>query len=117
MRTTGSIRTVTGAPSLRALRTAAAAGVAQVLLSKRCAFAWSPKVLRAAQGAHFCIDLCEDVDLPAWAADFRDAGGEVIATVAAGGTSLYDAFLAGRAPNFQKFRMKAKEELAEYVGG
>ena len=78
------------------LRTAAAAGVAQVLLSKRCAFAWSPKVLRAAQGAHFCVDLCEDVDLPAWAAGFRDAGGDVIATVAAGGTSLYDVPLAGR---------------------
>ena len=38
------------------LRTAAAAGVEQVLLSKHCAFAWSPKVLRAGQGAHFCVD-------------------------------------------------------------
>ena len=35
------------------LRTAAAAGVEQVLLSAQCAFAWSPKVLRAGQGAHF----------------------------------------------------------------
>jgi hypothetical protein len=34
------------------LRSAAAAGVAQVLLSEHCAFAWSPKVLRAGQGAH-----------------------------------------------------------------
>ena len=49
------------------LRSAAAAGVAQVLLSKHCAFAWSPKVLRAGQGAHFCVDIHEDVDLPAWA--------------------------------------------------
>ena len=32
------------------LRSAAAAGVAQVLLSRRCAFAWSPKVLRAGTG-------------------------------------------------------------------
>ena len=46
------------------LRSAAAAGVAQVLLSKHCAFAWSPKVLRAGQGAHFCLDIHEDVDLP-----------------------------------------------------
>ena len=45
------------------LRSAAAAGVAQVLLSKHCAFAWSPKVLRAGQGAHFCVDIHEDVDL------------------------------------------------------
>ena len=67
------------------LRSAAAAGVAQVLLSKHCAFAWSPKVLRAGQGAHFCVDIHEDVDLPAWAAEFRATGGEVVATVAAGG--------------------------------
>ena len=53
------------------LRSAAAAGVAQVLLSKHCAFAWSPKVLRAGQGAHFCLDIHEDVDLPAWAAAYR----------------------------------------------
>ena len=45
------------------LRSAAAAGVAQVLLSKHCAFAWSPKVLRAGQGAHFHLDIYEDVDL------------------------------------------------------
>ena len=53
------------------LRSAAAAGVAQVLLSKHCAFAWSPKVLRAGQGAHFCLDIHEDVDLPAWARAYR----------------------------------------------
>ena len=78
------------------LRSAAAAGVAQVLLSKRCAFAWSPKVLRAGQGAHFCVDIHEDVDLPAWAVGYRNGGGELVATVVAGGTSLYAASLAGR---------------------
>jgi TrmH family RNA methyltransferase len=78
------------------LRTAAAAGVAHVLLSKHSAFAWSPKVLRAGQGAHFCVDIHEDVDLPAWAADHRGSRGEVIATVATGGTSLYATPLAGR---------------------
>jgi len=78
------------------LRSAAAAGVAQALLSKHCAFAWSPKVLRAGQGAHFCLDIHEDIDLPAWAAGYRETGGEVVATVAAGGTSLYKARLGGR---------------------
>ena len=58
------------------LRSAAAAGVAQVLLSKHCAFAWSPKVLRAGQGAHFCVDIHEDVDLPAWARGVSRDGGE-----------------------------------------
>jgi TrmH family RNA methyltransferase len=78
------------------LRSAAAAGVAQVLLSKHCAFAWSPKVLRAGQGAHFRVAIHEDVDLPAWAADYRAGGGEVVATAVVGGTSLFATPLAGR---------------------
>ncbi len=78
------------------LRSAAAAGVGQAFLSKLCAFAWSPKVLRAGQGAHFCLDIHEDVDLPSWAAAYRADGGEVVAAVAAGGASLYDARLDGR---------------------
>jgi TrmH family RNA methyltransferase len=71
------------------LRTAAAAGVDQVLLSPHCAFAWAPKVLRAGQGAHFLTTIVEDVDLPAWCAAFREGGGQVLATIAAGATDLY----------------------------
>ena len=74
------------------LRSAAAAGVAQVFLSAQCAFAWSPKVLRAAQGAHFHLEIYEDVDLPAWAKSYR---GTVAAAVAAGGKALYAADLTG----------------------
>jgi TrmH family RNA methyltransferase len=77
------------------LRTAAAAGVEQVLLSKHCAFAWSPKVLRAGQGAHFLTAIVEDVDLVAWSRAFRQSG-RVIATVAAGGTDLYATELPPR---------------------
>jgi TrmH family RNA methyltransferase len=69
------------------LRTAAAAGVEQVLLSRDCAFAWSPKVLRAAQGAHFLTTVVEDVDLPAWCRAF---GGEVVATLPREARPLYD---------------------------
>lgn len=47
------------------LRTCAAAGVSRVLLSKGCASAWSPKVLRSGQGAHFALTLHEHVDLHA----------------------------------------------------
>lgn len=68
------------------LRSAAAAGVAQVFLSPGCAFAWSPKVLRAAQGAHFHLEIHEDVDLVAWARGYR---GRVIATDVATGQSIY----------------------------
>jgi len=74
------------------LRSAAAAGVAQVFLSKECAFAWSPKVLRAGQGAHFHLEIHEDVDVGAWARAYR---GKVAAAVAAGGESLYRADLTG----------------------
>lgn len=45
------------------LRTAAAAGVNAVYLSKGCAEAWSPKVLRAAMGAHFVVAIHEQQDL------------------------------------------------------
>lgn len=78
------------------VRTAAAAGVEQVLLSKGCAFAWSPKVLRAGQGAHFLTRVAEDVDLVAWCARFRDAGGAVAALVVDAAVSLYDAALPAR---------------------
>ena len=45
------------------LRSAAAAGVRHIALSKTCAFAWAPKVLRAAQGAHFSLNINEGIDL------------------------------------------------------
>jgi TrmH family RNA methyltransferase len=78
------------------IRTAAAAGVDQVVLSRHCAFAWAPKVLRAAQGAHFLTTLVEDVDVHAWIAAFRGAGGRVVATVVAGAPPLHAADLRGR---------------------
>ena len=77
------------------LRTAAAAGVDQVLLSRHCAFAWSPKVLRAGQGAHFLTTIVEDVDLVAWSREFRAGGGRVVATVVRDGQSLHATDLAG----------------------
>lgn len=45
------------------LRTAAAAGIKYAYLSQGCASAWSPRVLRSAQGAHFVMTLYEQVDL------------------------------------------------------
>ena len=61
------------------LRSAAAAGVRHVALSKSCAFAWSPKVLRAAQGAHFSLNIGEGVDLVEFIKRFR---GQSLALVA-----------------------------------
>ncbi len=45
------------------LRSAAAAGITQVFCSAGTAFCWSPKVLRAAMGAHFVMEIFENVDL------------------------------------------------------
>lgn len=45
------------------LRSAAAAGIQQVYCSPGTAFCWSPKVLRAAMGAHFVLDIFENVEL------------------------------------------------------
>ncbi|MBV7485960.1 RNA methyltransferase [Bordetella sp. BOR01] len=47
------------------LRVCAAAGIQRVLLSAGCAAAWSPKVLRGGQGAHFVLALHERADLQA----------------------------------------------------
>ena len=45
------------------LRSAAAAGIRQAFCSSGTAFCWSPKVLRAAMGAHFVVEIYENVDL------------------------------------------------------
>ncbi len=47
------------------LRTAAAAGIRQVHASAGTAACWSPKVLRAGQGAHFALEIHEGQDLEA----------------------------------------------------
>lgn len=73
------------------LRSAAAAGVRQVLLSADCAQAWSPKTLRAAMGAHFLLDIHEACDLPAFLKAYR---GQCIATALDASTSLYSADLS-----------------------
>jgi RNA methyltransferase, TrmH family len=44
------------------LRSAAAFGVAQVLAIQGSAALWSPKVVRAAMGAHFALDLFEGMN-------------------------------------------------------
>lgn len=63
------------------LRSAAAAGIREVVTSRSTAFAWSPKVLRAAQGAHFALNIAEGRDLSALLAGYR---GQSLALVVAG---------------------------------
>jgi len=74
------------------LRSAAAAGAGHVLLSAQCAFAWSPKVLRSAMGAHFALNIVEGADLGAWLGGYR---GTSVALAPAAARSLYDLDLRG----------------------
>ncbi|MGB6102563.1 MAG: RNA methyltransferase [Pusillimonas sp.] len=75
------------------LRTAAAAGIVHAYLSTGCASAWSAKVLRSAQGAHFVMTIHEHVDL--LAAHARLAV-PLVATALDDAESLYDAVLPAR---------------------
>jgi TrmH family RNA methyltransferase len=74
------------------LRSAGAAGIKQVWCSPGTAFCWSPKVLRAAMGAHFVLEIFENADLPALV---RDAKVPVLATSGYAAECLYDVELAG----------------------
>jgi TrmH family RNA methyltransferase len=72
------------------LRSAAAAGIASVYCSAGTAFAWSPKVLRAGMGAHFGLEIHEQVDL---AELLRSASVPVLATSSHARVRIYDVDL------------------------
>ncbi|ATE60004.1 TrmH family RNA methyltransferase [Thauera sinica] len=74
------------------LRTAAAAGVADALLTEGCAQAWSPRVLRAGMGAHFVLRIREQADALALLAGFP--GPRLATALAPGARSLYELDLA-----------------------
>ncbi len=74
------------------LRTAAAAGIREVFLGSGCAAAWSPRVLRAGQGAHFDLLIHEQADLHGVLQNFR---GTSIAASAHGEAALYALDLLG----------------------
>lgn len=75
------------------LRSCAAAGVRHVLLSHGSVQAWSPRVLRAAMGAHFALSIHEQADLAAAARTFP---GRVIATAQRASQAVFDADLKGK---------------------
>lgn len=75
------------------LRTCAAAGMVHVLLSRGSAHAWSPRVLRAAMGAHFTLAIYEAADLQAAVRDFT---GTRIATQQRAARTVFEADLTGK---------------------
>ena len=75
------------------LRSAAAAGIEHVCLSKNSVHSWSPRVLRAGMGAHFMLRIYEQCDLPPLARSFQ---GRVIATSHRAKQTVFDADLTGK---------------------
>lgn len=75
------------------LRTCAAAGLKHVLLSRGSVHAWSPRVLRAAMGAHFALSIHEQADLLDAARVFS---GTLIATRQRMSRAVFDVDLKGR---------------------
>lgn len=74
------------------LRSAAGAGIEHVILGKGCAQAWSPKVLRAAMGAHFVLNVHEHLPLPDALAGYS---GSIMTTALSGGESVFQVDLTG----------------------
>lgn len=72
------------------LRSTAASGIRQVLLSADCAQVWSPKTLRAAMGAHFLLDIHEGCNLLSFLGGYR---GQAVLTALDAASSLYSVNL------------------------
>jgi len=74
------------------LRSAAAAGIDRVYLSTGSVFAWAPKVVRAGQGAHFFLNIHENVAFDDIA---RRARTKIVATDPMARNCVFDADLRG----------------------
>jgi TrmH family RNA methyltransferase len=75
------------------LRSAAAFGLRDAVPDRGCADAWSPKVLRAAMGAHFTLRVRQSGELQN---DLERFGGKLVCAVPSGGTPLSTMDLGGR---------------------
>ena len=72
------------------LRSAAAAGIKQVFCSAETVSAWSPKVLRAGMGAHFVLEIHENIDL---LATLHSTNIPVLATSSYASKTIYECNL------------------------
>jgi TrmH family RNA methyltransferase len=74
------------------LRTAAAAGVTEVFSSSGSVSAWSPKVLRSGMGAHFALNIYENIDI---ADVIKSSRVPVLATSLNADRTIYQQDLSG----------------------
>jgi TrmH family RNA methyltransferase len=75
------------------MRSAAAFGIASVVLDPACADPWSPKALRAGMGGHFALGIRATSDLAEALAAYP---GTTVCTVPRGGTTLREVQLNGQ---------------------
>ena len=73
------------------LRSAAAAGIQQVFCAPGTAYAWSSKVLRSGMGAHFLLQIHEDVEAQTL---IERLAVPVVITDAHGAEAIYDCDLS-----------------------
>jgi TrmH family RNA methyltransferase len=74
------------------LRSAAAAGIQQVFCAPGTAYAWSSKVLRSGMGAHFLLQIHEDVEPSTL---IERIAVPVVITDSHGAEAIYDCDLSG----------------------
>ena len=74
------------------LRSAAAAGIQQVFCAPGTAYAWSSKVLRSGMGAHFLLQIHEDVEAHAL---IERLAVPIVITDSHGAEAIYDCDLSG----------------------
>jgi RNA methyltransferase, TrmH family len=74
------------------LRSAAAAGIQQVFCAPGTAYAWSSKVLRSGMGAHFLLQIHEDVEPQTL---IERLAVPVVITDSHGAEAIYDCDLSG----------------------
>jgi TrmH family RNA methyltransferase len=75
------------------LRSAAAAGIQQVFCAPGTAYAWSSKVLRSGMGAHFLLQIHEDVEPQTL---LERLAVPVVITDSHGAEAIYDCDLSGQ---------------------
>ena len=75
------------------MRSAAAFGIACVVLDRGCADAWSPKTLRAGMGAQFALQI---QSVPSLESELERFAGRILCTVSRGGEALRDVDPSGR---------------------
>lgn len=75
------------------LRSAAAAGIQHVFCAPGTAYAWSSKVLRSGMGAHFLLQIYEDVEAQTL---IDRLAAPVVITDSHGAAAIYDCDLSGQ---------------------